>query len=253
MTEQGQGTNTILAKIAAGIFGVDMERVRVKTGDTEVTPYGGGTWASRGAGIGGEATLCAAVALKEQVLEVAAAILQSAPDKLDIQRGQVMDADGTPRLSLADLARTVYDRGKELPPDLNPELIATRHYRVTDFLFVFTNGAMAAHVEVDAETGLVRVLNFWAVEVCGRVLNPLLVDEQIRGGVEQGIGGALYEECRFSDDGQLLNGSMADYLMPMVGEMPDIHVAHIETPTKNSVLGAKVRARTERGARQQLR
>lgn len=239
VTEQGQGTNTILAQIAAGVFGVDMERVRVKTGDTETTPYGGGTWASRGAGIGGEAMLQAALALKDQVLEVAAAILQTTPDQLDIQRGRVTDPDGNERLSLSDLARTVYYRGNELPPDLKPELIATRHYRVTEFPFVFTNGAMAAHVEVDTETGIVRVLGFWAVEDCGRVLNPLLVDEQIRGGVVQGIGGALYEECLYSEEGQMLNASMADYLVPMAGEMPDIHVAHIETPTKTSVLGAK--------------
>ncbi|MEM6634584.1 MAG: xanthine dehydrogenase family protein molybdopterin-binding subunit [Pseudomonadota bacterium] len=239
VTEQGQGTNTILAQIAADVFGVDMGRVRVKTGDTEVTPYGGGTWASRGAGIGGEAMLQAAVALKEQVLEVAAAILQAKPGDLDIRGGKITDADGTERMELSDLARTVYYRGNELPPDLKPELIATRHYRVTDFPFVFTNGAMAAHVEVDTDTGIVRVLDFWAVEDCGRVLNPLLVDEQIRGGVVQGIGGALYEECLYSDDGQMLNTSMADYLVPMAAEMPDIHVAHVETPTKTSVLGAK--------------
>ena len=239
VTEQGQGTNTILAQIAAGVFGVDIGRVRVKTGDTEVTPYGGGTWASRGAGIGGEAMLQAAVALRDQVLEVAAAILQSSVEKLDIRGGHVTDPDGAKRISLSDLARTVYYRGNELPPDLNPELIATRHYRVTDFPFVFTNGAMAAHVEVDTETGIVRVLDFWAVEDCGRVLNPLLVDEQIRGGVVQGIGGALFEECLYSNDGQMLNASMADYLVPMAAEMPDIHVAHIETPTKTSVLGAK--------------
>ena len=239
VTEQGQGTNTILAQIAAGVFGVDMDRVRVKTGDTETTPYGGGTWASRGAGIGGEAMLQAAYALKEQVLDVAAVILQGKPDDLDIRDGKITDADGTERMDLSALARTVYYRGNELPSDLKPELIATRHYRVTDFPFVFTNGAMAAHVEVDTDTGLVRVLGFWAVEDCGRVLNPLLVDEQIRGGVVQGIGGALYEECLYSEDGQMLNTTMADYLVPMAAEMPDIHVAHIETPTKTSVLGAK--------------
>ena len=216
-----------------------MERVRVKTGDTEATPYGGGTWASRGAGIGGEAMLQAAEALKEQVLEVAHVILQAKPGDLDIRNGAVAEVDGTERMSLSDLARTVYYRGNELPPDLKPELIATRHYRVTDVPFVFTNGAMAAHVEVDTETGLARVLNFWAVEDCGRVINPLLVDEQIRGGVVQGIGGALYEECLYSDDGQMLNASMADYLVPMAAEMPEIHVAHIETPTRSSVLGAK--------------
>ncbi len=244
ITEQGQGTNTIIAQIAAGIFGVDIDRVKVTTGDTATTPYGGGTWASRGAGIGGEAVLLAANALKEQVLEVAAVILQASADTLDIQNGAIVDkvtgsAGGTERMPLADLGRIVYYRGNELPADMAPELIATRHYRVTDFPFVFTNGAMAAHVEVDTETGFITVLDFWAVEDCGRVINPKLVDEQVRGGVVQGIGGALYEECLYSEDGQLLNASMADYLVPMAAEMPDITIAHVETPTKTSVLGAK--------------
>ncbi len=240
VTEQGQGTNTILAQIAAGVFGVSMHRVKVTTGDTRNTPYGGGTWASRGAGIGGEATLQAAHALKEQVLEVAATILQSTPDKFDIAEGHVVDAEGgARRMSLSDLARTVYYRGNELPSDMSPELVATRHYRVTDFPFVFTNGAMAAEVEVDPDTGFVKVLNFWAVEDCGRVINPELVDGQIRGGVVQGIGGAFYEECVYSEDGQLQNATMADYLVPMAFEMPDIIVEHVETPTKTSVLGAK--------------
>ena len=240
ITEQGQGTNTILAQIAADVFGVPMDRVKVTTGDTTVTPYGGGTWASRGAGIGGEAMLLAADALKSQVLDVAAVLLQMDQQALDIQNGAVIEAaSGQERMTLTDLARTVYYRGNELPADLKPELIATRHYRVTDFPFVFTNGAMAAHVEVDVDTGLVQVLNFWAVEDCGRVINPKLVDEQVRGGVVQGIGGALYEECLYSDDGQLLNATMADYLVPMAAEMPDIVVKHVETPTKTSFLGAK--------------
>lgn len=240
ITEQGQGTNTILAQIAADVFGVGMDRVKVTTGDTDNVPYGGGTWASRGAGIGGEAMFLAAQALKEQVLDVAAVLLQSETNSLDIRAGRVVDAaSGAERMELRDLARTVYYRGNELPPDCKPELIATRHYRVTDFPFVFTNSAMAAHVEVDIETGFVKVLHFWAVEDCGRVINPQLVDEQIRGGVVQGIGGALYEECVYSDDGQMLNATMADYLVPMAGEMPDITVVHVETPTKTSTLGAK--------------
>ncbi len=238
ITEQGQGTNAILAQIAAGIFGIPIERVKVTTGDTDTTPYGGGTWASRGAGIGGEAMLQGALALKEQVLGVAAVMLQTEADSLDIVDGAVTDATGI-RMTLSDLAKTVYYRGNELPSDLKPELIATRHYRVTDFPFVFTNGAMAAYVEVDVETGITQVLNFWAVEDCGRVINPMLVDEQVRGGVVQGIGGALYEEILYSDDGQMQNATMADYLVPMAGEMPDIVVKHVETPTRTSVLGAK--------------
>ena len=126
-----------------------------------------------------------------------------------------------------------------MPAGVQPELIASRHFRVNDFPFVFTNGAMAAEIELDVDTGIVSVVNFWAVEDCGRVINPKLVDEQIRGGVVQGIGGALFEECIYSEDGQLLNASMADYLVPMAAEMPDIIVAHVETPTKTSQLGAK--------------
>ena len=240
ITEQGQGTNTIIAQIAAEVFGVDIGRIKVTTGDTGTVPYGGGTWASRGAGIGGEAVLLAASALKSQVLDVAASILQTKADTLDIAAGAVVSkADNSERMTLDDLGRIVYYRGNELPPDVKPELVATRHYRVTDFPFVFTNGAMAAHVEVDTETGFVKILDFWVVEDCGRVINPKLVDEQIRGGVVQGIGGALYEECLYDDDGQLLNATMADYLVPMAAEMPDIHIAHIETPTSTSNLGAK--------------
>lgn len=240
ITEQGQGTNTIIAQIAAGVFGVSMERVKVTTGDTATTPYGGGTWASRGAGIGGEAVLLASHALKQQVLEVAATLLQSDIESLDIIGGAVVDsAGGIERISLQELGKLVYFRGNELPADVQPELVATRHFRVTDYPFVFTNGAMAAHIELDIETGLVKLLDFWVVEDCGRVINPKLVDEQIRGGVVQGIGGALFEECLYSEDGQLLNASMADYLVPMAAEMPDIHVAHVETPTSTSILGAK--------------
>jgi carbon-monoxide dehydrogenase large subunit len=97
----------------------------------------------------------------------------------------------------------------------------------------------ASYVEVDVDTGFVKLLRHWVVEDCGRVLNPMLVDEQIRGAVVQGIGGVLYEECLYDDNGLMRNGSMADYLVPMACEMPDIEVAHIETPTRTSQLGAK--------------
>jgi carbon-monoxide dehydrogenase large subunit len=240
VTEQGQGTEAILAQVVATVLGVPIESVRVTTGDTDTTPYGGGTWASRGAGIGGEAALLAGQALRTQVLEAAAAILQTEAPKLDVRDGAVLDADsGQERVTLADLARQIYYRGNELPPDLKPELVATRHYRVTDYPFVFTNGTQASYVEVDVETGEVKLLKHWVVEDCGRVINPQLVDEQMRGGVVQGIGGALYEHCIYDADGQLLNATMADYLVPMAVEMPDIEVAHVETPTSTSELGAK--------------
>jgi carbon-monoxide dehydrogenase large subunit len=157
---------------------------------------------------------------------------------LSLRDGAVVDATG-PRITLRELARIVWFRGNELPADLQPEFAASRHFRVADQAFVYTNGAMASHVEIDADTGEIRLLGHWVVEDVGTILNPLLVDEQIRGGVVQGIGAALYEECLYDAEGQLLNGSLADYLVPMAGEMPDISIAHVVTPTSSSALGAK--------------
>ena len=122
---------------------------------------------------------------------------------------------------------------------MQPELVATRHYVPRDYPFAFTNGVQASWLEVDTETGFVTLLKHFVVEDCGTVLNPLLVDEQIRGGVVQGLGAALFEQCEYDDQGQMLNASMADYLVPMAGEMPDIAIAHVCTPTAESALGAK--------------
>src|SRR4030095_14578534 len=123
--------------------------------------------------------------------------------------------------------------------DFQSELTLTRHYTPRQYGFTFTNGIQASLVEVDPDTGFVKLLKHWCVEDSGTVINPMLADEQIRGGVVQGIGAALYEECLYSPEGQLLHGNMADYLVPMSGEMPDIVCAHVETPTKQSQLGAK--------------
>lgn len=240
VTEQGQGTEAILAQIVAQGVGVPVDRVKVVTGDTRTTPYGGGTWACRGAGIGGEAALQSALALRERILTVAAAMLQASPDALDIVLGQVVDrASGEPRLALSELGRLVYFRGDTLPKDLPREFVQTRHFATKEFPFAFTNGIQASWLEVDVETGLVRLLEHWVVEDCGRIINPMLVDEQVRGGVVQGIGGALYEHCVYDGDGQLLTTTLADYMVPMAAEMPDIHVGHVETPTMESLLGAK--------------
>ncbi|MGJ8605352.1 MAG: xanthine dehydrogenase family protein molybdopterin-binding subunit [Marivita sp.] len=240
VTEQGQGTEAMLSQVVAEGVGVLPSQVRVITGDTQVTPYGGGTWASRGAGIGGEAALQAARALRGSILEVAAAMLQADAGQLDIRDGQIVDADsGEQRMPLEELGRIVYFRGDTLPKDLPRELVQTRHFITMEYPFAFTNGVQASYLEVDTDTGVVTLLKHWCIEDCGRVINPQLVDEQIRGGIVQGLGGALYEEIHYDEDGQLLNGSMADYLVPMTAEMPDMVVGHVETPTKESELGAK--------------
>jgi carbon-monoxide dehydrogenase large subunit len=240
VTEQGQGTEAIISQIVATAFGVPIARVRVMLGDTDVTPHGGGTWASRGAGIGGEAAWRAGRALRDNVLAVAASILQAVPEGLDIRGGAIVDAaDGRARMTLEELARLVYFRPDTLPAGLQPELVATRHYVPRGYPFAFTNGVQAAWLEVDTDTGFVRLLRHWVVEDCGRVINPLLLDEQIRGGVVQGLGAALFEHCRYDEEGQMLTASMADYLVPMAGEMPEIEVGHLVSATAESELGAK--------------
>ena len=240
VTDQGQGTEAILTQIAAEAMGVLPSRVRVQLGDTDVTPYGGGTWASRGAGVGGEATWQAARALRANVLMLAGSILQAQPETLDIEFGAVVDIEGRAvRIDLAELARIAYFRPDTLPSGAQPELIATRHYVPRDYPFAFTNGVQASWLEVDIETGFITLLKHWVVEDCGTILNPLLVDEQIRGGVVQGLGAALFEHCEYDDQGQMVNANMADYLVPMAGEMPDIVIGHVTTPTAESAIGAK--------------
>src|SRR5581483_10975005 len=143
------------------------------------------------------------------------------------------------KLPLSEVGRVGYFRPDTLPMDFQSELTVTRHYTPRQYGFTFTNGIQASYVELDPDTGMVKLLKHWCVEDAGTIINPLLVDEQIRGGVVQGIGAALFEECVYGPDGQLLNGNMADYLVPMAGEMPDIFCFHLETPTKQSQLGAK--------------
>jgi carbon-monoxide dehydrogenase large subunit len=240
VTEQGQGTEGIFAQIAASAVGVSLDKVKVITGDTGVTPYGGGTWASRGAGIGGEAVLQSGRALRTSILEIASKILNIEKEKLDIRENSVTNnLSLQPLLPLAELGRVAYFRPDTLPMDFQSELTVTRHYTPRQYGFTFTNGIQASLVEVDTDTGFVKLLKHWCVEDSGTVINPMLVDEQLRGGVVQGIGAALFEECLYSPEGQLLNGNMADYLVPMSGEMPDIVCAHVETPTMQSQLGAK--------------
>jgi xanthine dehydrogenase molybdopterin-binding subunit B len=119
------------------------------------------------------------------------------------------------------------------------QLSVTASFVANDKVYYMANGVQASYVEVDCETGFIKMLGQWAVDDCGRIINPLLVDEQVRGGIVQGIGAVLFEECVYSEDANLLNGTMADYLVPMAGEMPDILVDHVETPELSTRLGAK--------------
>jgi carbon-monoxide dehydrogenase large subunit len=240
VTEQGQGTETAIAQIVAGVLGLALDDVEVASGDSRDVPYGGGTYGSRGAALGGEAALRAARKLKANVLAIAAAVLQAIPDDLDMADGGIVDgADGTARMGLAEVAALGHFHSHELPDGFQPELAVVAHYASRGRLFLAANGIQASYLEVDVETGFVTLLRHVAVHDSGRLLNPGLVAGQIKGGVVMGIGGALSEECIYDDEGQLQNASLADYRVPMAVEMPDIEVAHIETPAKSSELGAK--------------
>ncbi|MGQ0751907.1 MAG: xanthine dehydrogenase family protein molybdopterin-binding subunit [Betaproteobacteria bacterium] len=240
MNEFGQGGHAVIMQIAATAVGVPMERVKVHLGDTDTTPYGGGNWGSRGTGICGEAALRAGQALRSNIVRFVARLKQSEPSQFDIRDGNIVDAaTGAPAMTLEDVARIAYFRTDSVPPDYQPELMVTESYAQKTYAGVFTNGMHASYLELDPETGFVRLLKHWVVDDCGTVINPLLVDEQLRGGVVQGIGGALYEQCIYGPDGQLLNGSLIDYLVPMAYEMPDIEIGHACSPTRTSQLGAK--------------
>jgi carbon-monoxide dehydrogenase large subunit len=239
VTDQGQGTATGIAQIVADVMGIETDDVDVLMGDTRVTPYGGGAWASRGIPIGGETAHAAAVALRANVLALAGALLQTAPETLSLRGGQVCDASGLPRFTLAEIARIGTFRQDTLPPGVQPELTVTRHYIPRDEPYFMANGVQACHLELDPETGFIRLLKHWVVEDCGRVVNPLLVDEQIRGGVVQGLGAALFECCQYDEQGQMVTASLLDYLVPMAAEMPEIVVAHVETPSRGTALGTK--------------
>jgi aerobic carbon-monoxide dehydrogenase large subunit len=238
--EQGQGAEAIFAQIAADAVGLPIGHIKVVTGDTDATPYGGGTWASRGAGIGGEAVLQAGLQLRKNIITLAAVILKRPETELAVSAGEIVDAQTKAIvLPMKDLGRIAYFRSDTLPNDFTPELMVTRHYAQREYPFIFTNGVQVSYVEVDTDTGFVKLLKHWAVEDCGRVINPMLVDEQMRGAIVQGIGGVLFEECLYDEYGSMRNGNMADYLVPMASEMPDIIVDHIQSPTKTSQLGAK--------------
>jgi aerobic carbon-monoxide dehydrogenase large subunit len=240
LTEFGQGAHAVAAQVAAAAVGVAVDNVRVIMGDTETTPYGGGNWGSRGTGIGGEAVFQTGKALKANILNFVARLTESEASLLDVRGGNVVDAaSGAVKMSLEDVARTAYFRTEQVPKDYQPELTVTRSYAQKHYSGIFTNGAHASYLEVDPETGFVKLLRHWVIDDAGTVINPLLVEEQIRGGVVQGIGAALFEQCIYSDEGQLLNGTLAEYLVPMAGEMPDIEVGHTHSPTKVSELGAR--------------
>ncbi|HEY3209978.1 MAG TPA: xanthine dehydrogenase family protein molybdopterin-binding subunit [Actinomycetota bacterium] len=234
---QGQGHETTLAQICADQLGVRLEDVRVRQGDTALIAYGGGTIASRTAVLVGNAVADASTRLKEQVLKVASDRLETAPEDLEIVDGEVR-VKGIPskRLTLAEASAAVLPGGGS-PRLAGPGLEqrgAFEPSRVT-----FASGVHVAIAEVDVGTGEVGLLRYVVVHDCGRVINPVIVEGQIAGGVAQGIGGALLEELVYNEDAQLITGSFMDYLIPRAPDVPDLVIVHMETPSTLNPLGIK--------------
>lgn len=240
VTDQGQGVDTAIGQVMADSVGVPFDDVAVFSGDTEISPYGGGAWASRGASMGGEAAVRAGRALRDNILVIAASVLQAGPGELTIKDGAVINAvDGRSRMTLAEIARIGYFRQDLLPSNVQPDLSVVRHYVPHGRMFIPTNGIQASYVEVDPDTGFIRLLRHFVVHDGGTMINPMLVEEQIRGGVVQGLGAALYEEIAYGAEGELTTGTMADYLLPMAFEMPDIDIGHVSVPLSGTAIGAK--------------
>lgn len=237
MRNMGQGLETSLAQVAADHLGVRMEDVRIVEGDTGNAVYGMGSFASRSAVIGGATIMRAAADVKKKLVQMAAHTLEVSPEDIDLFNG-VATVKGVPEksLSLAQIAGLAHFGGPLRPEGFEPTLSATKYYDPPE---TYANGVTAVIVEVDPETGLVEILKCAAVEDCGTVLNPLIVDGQICGALAQGFGIGLYEDLVYSPDGQFLSGSLMDFLYPTASDMPEVMIAHLETPSASTEGGIK--------------
>jgi carbon-monoxide dehydrogenase large subunit/6-hydroxypseudooxynicotine dehydrogenase subunit gamma len=239
-TSLGQGIETVLAQITADALGVDPRAVRVTAGDTATQPFGAGSWASRSTVVGGSAVHRAALAVRERALRLAARVLEAAEEDLDLADGWVSvrgDPDHkTARLSLADIAKAAAPASGYLENGEPAGLSARRRFEVSHMTYPY--GVHAAVVEVDTGTGQVRVLCYLVAYEVGRAINPMLVEGQLRGGVAQGIGGALFEEFGYDEAGQPQSITFIEYRLPTAAEIPPVDVLlSQDAPSPGNPLG----------------
>ncbi len=235
---QGQGHFTTFAQIVAEQLGVDVRDVHLVTGDTAQFHWGTGTFASRGAVVAANAVNAAASIVRGKVLKLASELLDTPEEELELEDGVVRVADiPTQFISLGDLAQRSNPLRGAVEPGTEPGLEATAYFGPKYGATAFGTHAMI--VEVDPETMMVEIKRYIVVEDCGTVLNPLIVEGQLHGGVALGIGNSFYEKLVFDDNGQLLNASFADYLIPTAAEIPTIEIAHQVTPSPLNPLGSK--------------
>ncbi|HEV8617834.1 MAG TPA: xanthine dehydrogenase family protein molybdopterin-binding subunit [Methylomirabilota bacterium] len=236
VASHGQGLETTLAQVVADELSVPIESVRVVHGDTGLSPYGTGTYASRSTVLAGGAGILASRDVRDKVLRIAAHLLEADAADLVMQDGRVA-VRGMPdrRVTVRDVAKAAYGGVKHLPRGMEPGLEVTRFY--DPFYGTASNATHMAVVEVDRGTFHVRILRYLVTEDCGQIINPLVVDGQVHGGVAQGVGAALLEEVVYDDEGQLLTGTLMDYLVPTASEIPEMEVHHIQTPSPTTLGG----------------
>jgi carbon-monoxide dehydrogenase large subunit len=236
---QGQGHATVLAQICADALSLPLDRITVESGDTGKFPHGIGTIASRVAVLAGSSVHLAATEIRKKALKVAGMMLEASETDLELRDGAV-SVVGVPghRVTLAELAKKLDGTtGMPMPRGVEPGLSATAFFNVERN--TFASGTNLAEVEVDPETGMVRITRYIVAHDCGKLINPLLVDGQVRGGVVHGIGNALFERMIHDADGQPQTVTYGEYLLPLATEMPRIEIIHIETPSPLNPLGVK--------------
>jgi aerobic carbon-monoxide dehydrogenase large subunit len=235
VASHGQGLETTLAQIVAEHLGARFEDIRIVQGDSAAVPGGTGTYASRSLVLAGGAATLAARAVREKVLNAASHLLEASAADLIAEDGKVFVAGTDRSVTFREVARAVYSEMGRLPPEARDELAATKIY---DPVFGTTTSAThVATVEIDPETFEIKVDRFAVAEDCGRLVNPMIVDGQVHGGVAQGIGAALYEEVIYDDQGQINTASLVDYLVPSACEIPPMQVVHLETESPTTLGG----------------
>jgi carbon-monoxide dehydrogenase large subunit len=234
ISPHGQGEETTFAQITADELGVDIDDILVSHGDTSLVQYGIGTFGSRSTAVGGTALYFALQDLKIKIKKFGAMLLES--EDVNFLGGQCVCNKTGKSVSLKEVAFASY-RALKLPPNTEPGLISTHFWEPPNFTFPF--GAHLVVTDVDRETGAVSIRRYIAVDDCGKILNPLIVEGQIHGGVAQGLGQALWEQAVYDDNGQLVTGEFMDYVMPRAHMMPWIETSHTVTPTPVNPLGVK--------------
>ncbi len=237
VSPHGQGQETSFAQIVADEFGIEPDDVVTIHGDTGRVPSGIGTFGSRGTSVGGTAVYLAAQDLKEKMKKIAAHLLEATPDKIEFGIGKLLVKGNSGRsINFKEVVTVAYNAVK-LPRGMEPGLEATRFFEPSNFTFPF--GTHVCVVEIDEETGEPRITKYVAVDDCGNVINPLLVEGQIHGGLVQGIGQALHEEVVYDENGQLLTGSLMDYAIPRAHDFPEFELDRTVTPSPVNPLGLK--------------